>query len=288
MGMIDNVKDGSPHDPFAGYDDAPIECEWLVEPAGEEFVRLVVDDERWDGYWPNPGYQRSTIAAIRKFVGTRLPDSLIICPGGMITFGIEPETESLEPHLHGINWGDGPAILVGVDGAIPGVSTPVQTVMRVDAGARAPDPTAIVMKLYPTDHELPTLVGWQHVVQEPECLKNDGARRWIRGKTTITTLICHEAIAFAGRSMANRTGLRITIADHLERSVSRADCIALSMHHADMESGKVFLNAIKNLSGHTPVVTAVFAPARSLAAVAERFAPGGDARVATLLVRDAS
>jgi hypothetical protein len=49
MGMIDNVKGGSPRDPFAGYDDAPIECEWLVEPEGEELVRLVVDNGRWDG-----------------------------------------------------------------------------------------------------------------------------------------------------------------------------------------------------------------------------------------------
>jgi len=288
MGVIDSVKNGSQRDPFAGYDDAPIECQWLGEPAGEEFVRLVVDDERWDGHWPNAGYQRSTIAAIRKFVGARLPDALIICPGGMITIGIEPGIESLANRLHGIDWGDGPAILAGVDGAIPGVSTPVQTVMRVDAGALAPDPTAIVMKLYPTSSEVPTLLGWHRVVQEPDCLRNDGARRWIRGQTMISTLICHGAIAFAGRSIANRTGLRVTIAEHLERSVSRTDCIVISMHHADMESGKVFMNAIENLSSHAPVVTAVFAPEGSLAAVAERFAPRGGARVATLLVRDAS
>lgn len=288
MGTIGNVKDGSSRDPFAGYDDAPIECEWLVEPDGEELVRLVVDDERWDGHWPNAGYQRSTIAAIRKFVGARLPDALIICPGGMITIGIEPEVESLANCLHEIDWGDGPAILVGVDGAIPGVSTPVQTVMRIDAGEIAPDPTAIVMKLYPTSSEVPTLRGWHRVEQEPGYLRHDRARRWIRGQTTIATLICHEAIAFAGRSIANRTGLRVTVAEHLERSVSRADCIAISMHHADTDSGKVFMNAIENLSTHAPVVTAVFAPEGSLAAVAERFAPRGGTRVATLLVRDAS
>lgn len=288
MGMIDNVKDGSKHDPFAGYDDAPIECEWLVEPTGEDLVRLVVDDERWDGHWPNVGYQRSTIAAIRKFVGATLPDALIICPGGMITIGIEPEVESLADCLREIDWGDGPAVLVGVDGAIPGVSTPVQTVMRVDAGASAPDPTAIVMKLYPTSSEVPTLRGWHRVRLEPDCLRYDGARRWIRGQTTIATLICHEAIAFAGRSISNRTGLRVTVAEHLERSVSRTDCIAISMHHADMETGRVFMNAIENLSTHAPVVTSVFAPGEALAAVAERFAPRGDTRVATLLVRDAS
>jgi hypothetical protein len=206
----------------------------------------------------------------------------------MITIGIEPETESLANLLHEIDWGEGPAILVGVDGAIPGVSTPVQTVMRINAGANAPDPTAIVMKLYPTSFEVPTLLGWHRAMQDPDCLRSDGARRWIRGQTTIATLICHEAIAFAGRSIANRTGLRVTVADHLERSVSRADCIAISMHHADTDSGKVFMNAIKNLSTHAPVVTAVFAPEGSLAAVAERFAPRGDTRVATLLVRDAS
>lgn len=284
MGMIDNVKDGLQRDPFAGYDDASIECEWLVEPAGEELVRLVVDDERWDGHWPNAGYQRSTIAAIRKFVGARLPDALIICPGGMITIGIEPEIDSLANRLYGIDWGDGPAILVGVDGAIPGVSTPVQTVMRVDAGEIAPDPTAIVMKLYPMSSEVPTLLGWHRVVQEPDCLRYDGARSWVRDQTTIV----HEAIAFAGRSIANRTGLRVTVAEHLERSVLRTDCIAISMHHADMESGRVFMNAIKNLSTHAQVVAAVFAPEDSLADVAQRFAPRGDTRVATLLVRDAS
>lgn len=288
MGMIDDVKDGSPRDPFAGYDDAPIECEWLVEPAGEEVVRLVIDDQRWDGHWPNAGYQRSTIAVIRKFVGTRLPDALIICPGGMITVAIDPETESLANRLDGIEWGDGPAMLIGVDGTISGVSTPVQTVMRIDTGAIAPDPTAIVTKLYPTSSEVPTLLGWRRVAQEPDYLRNDTARRWIHGQSTITTLICHEAIAFAGRSIANRTGLRITIAEHLERSVLHTDCIAVSMHHADTESGRVFMNAIENLSSHAPVVTAVFAPVRSLAAVAERFTPRGDMRVATLLVRDAS
>jgi hypothetical protein len=102
------------------------------------------------------------------------------------------------------------------------------------------------------------------------------------------TLICHEAIAFGGRSISNRTGLRVTVAEHLERSVSRTDCIAITMHHADMETGRVFMNAIENLSTHAPVVTSVFAPGEALAAVAERFAPRGNTRVATLLVRDAS
>jgi hypothetical protein len=222
----------------------------------------------------------------------------------MITLGIQSASElgrdpadRLAPGLRGPRWGTGPAVLLGVDGAAPGMSTPIQTSMIIDAGGRSPKPSSSSLKVYPTEGETASLVGWHRVVDGDLDLSRQRPRRCRVGPLTVAPLICHEAAVFAGRSISRRSNssARTQVADYLARSIKNAQCIALMLHWVDRgRVGSTFLNAARELARQSDafVVVSTFAPRRSLEIVARRFDvhphEKRGRRVATLFVRDAA
>lgn len=294
-------------DPFEGCDDGNIRCEWLGdEAAGAHVVRLIVDHARWEAHWPNATYQLSAIAKIRRHVAATLPSAkLIICPAGMITVGVDESVGALrslptiacelEARMLGIRWGTGPAVIFGIDGAVSGRATPIQGTMVIDAGASVPDRASLMLKLYPASHEASSLVAWRLFCRHRIRPANLGNRRVRVGSMSASPVICHEAVAFSGRSTNRRASG--SQRDHIARYLGAAvggQYIALAGHWADVKRGGIFIDAARKLaeSSAAVVATSLFAPGKDLEVVARRFEVArpsglrGGHRVATLLVRD--
>lgn len=294
-------------DPFLGFLDAAIECEWIDPPTSDaKIVRVIVDEDRWEPHWSNADYQRSTVAKIRRFVAKTLPTaSLIVCPAGMVTIPLNADatpgqasqtsakpTEGIDvlmTTLRDLQWGDGPAVLFGVDGAVPGECTPLQASMLIRHGANRPDPSSLVLKLYPAQHETASLVGWRRVTSDAIVLGELEPRQHLIRGTRVASLICHEAVAFSGRAMDRRskTSARSLVAGHLARCLVGAQCVAVSMHWADRRKGAVFVNAARSIAelSNASVVVSTFAPLDQISSVAQRFVVADHRlRVATLAV----
>jgi hypothetical protein len=158
-------------------------------------VRLVVANDRWAPHWPNAGYQRLTLGTVRAFVSATVPRaSLIIGPAGMITFALKADPEPTLPgrdrayaemsdQARHLFVGDGPALLVGIDAAIAGERTPVQSVVVVQGDRLEIEPATTALKSYPAPSEAPFLLGWQLLqgAREPEGTL--GARTHRLGRT---------------------------------------------------------------------------------------------------------
>lgn len=293
-------------DPFHGWSPRPIRCQWLdgdeqtVESAN--VVRIVLDGERGScEHWSNFRYQRDFFPEVEAFIGPS--PAVIVSPAGTITTyvaSLEAELSSLQLGLAKLQaalsqcrpgdreW------LVGLDGCVPGESTPLQTVVHHQGETRLSAANTAV-KLYPAPGEARTLVGSRlcalHGAVPPELATGRLASTSAGG---FFVLVCADAVPFSRRSFANlRDEIRIAVRQHLRDVATTAptpEYVLMATHWQELGTGGSFLNAANVLAEETgaTVVTTFRAPKGSMAATAKRFAPVGPhaAKVATLLVYD--
>lgn len=308
--------------PFDGITSG-IECEWYPakpNPKVVQVVRLLVDLGRWAQSTPNEQYQRSFLRQITAFITSSLGAEakvVVITPAGLFTVAIEQRPdytseawEKLRPDLlkkaaRSIAEGKvSMPVLIGLDGAVrpppqkPSKKphTPVQTTVWLDPGSK-PDPAAMALKIHATskEHQLLGRGINTRVIRS----KRGGPQmppaldRTLAVKHGILPLICHELIAFSGRSgYRDRRRDIEAFCDHITQvatSTRGLKFIAVASHALGPSSSGAFLNAMRKLSEKTSrtALVSAFVEAADLDAVAERFVATGDdsAKVATLLVR---
>lgn len=293
-----------PSDPFVDRRPSSVVCRWMSPPTKEtRVVRLLVDDDGWKRHWPNVFRLGKTLARVRATVRREAPTAkLIVTPAGMLTVplatGPLPTASwssdcwaSIRPIASQLHLGDGAALLLGVDGALPGLSTPVQASILIRGCSLSREPSLTALKLYPSGaEERRSLLGWQLFGEDRLPPARRGERLHSIGNLSVASLICHEAVAFSGRSESRRGPLLRRLARQLATLIGVPRYLHLAVHRNAGTSGGVFLDATRRLASRfgSTVVPSMFAPKAQLAEVAERFkvvaARGLDRSVATLLV----
>jgi hypothetical protein len=292
-----------PDSPFAGFGPRPVRCRWFTAdderraPAAE-VVRLVVNENRWSQNWPNHVYQRNVVRQVLAFLHPSR--GVVVTPAGMVTVpghqqpaGVGPAVADLRERLATLVSGSTGEVLLGVDGCLAGVATPLQTIFHLRDGVPASHPA---VKLYPSPGgESGSLLGWAaccHAAGVPEELVP--GRRVRTHVGDFLALVCFDAGVFSGRSRALTTDpVRLAVRSHFVREAggdTPVDYVLIATHHQMGASGKSFQNAASHLAESTgaTVVTTMFAPRDELDLVATRFrvlGPRAD-RVVTLLVED--
>ena len=294
-----------PDSPFAGFGPQSVRCRWLTadderRAPTAEVVRLVVDENRWSQNWPNHVYQRNAVREVLAFMHPSR--AVLLTPAGMVTVplkdqqqpvGVGPTVADFRERLVALVSGATGEVLLGVDGCLAGVATPLQTVFHLCDGVSASYPA---VKLYPSPGgESGSLLGWAACCQA-EGVPDDLARgRRVRTRVgDILALVCFDAGLFSGRSRTlTKDPVRLEVRSHFVRQASGdtpVDYVLIATHHQAGMSGKSFQNAAGHLAESTgaTVVTTMFAPRNELDSVATRFrvlGPKAD-RVATLLAED--
>jgi hypothetical protein len=300
-----------PQDPFAGCDPQPVSCRWLADEKATrstEIIRLIVDDQRGHcGPWANDVYQRHFLREVQDFIGPS--DAVLVTDAGSIKTYIQPidatveslnsGLASLEEALSRVELGQ-MEVLLGVDGCIPGDTTRLQTVVHL-RGRPHVSLSNTAVKVYPTDEEASSLVGWRickGLGHFPDQLAP--ARRPHTMAGTIMVLVCYDAILLKGYSRRKITdSLKIKIRQHLQNQASlepRPVYIILATHWQGTNpktgrwSGETFRKAADYLAEETgaTVVTTMRTPRHEFALAADRFRIVGPRKekVATLLVSD--
>lgn len=294
-----------PESPFAGFGPQPVRCRWLSadderNASTAEVIRLVVDENRGCTHWPNHVYQQNVMRDVQAFLGpTR---AVVMTPAGMITTDISTADEpplTMEAAMAGLRADlglshsipSGLEVLLGADGCVPGLSTPLQTVLHCNGSTEQ----HAIMKLYPTGEEAVTLLGWKACQNEGGVANHLAqCRRISTGAGHVLVLVCNDAGVFSGRSRTNaKDPLRLAIRAHFTEQATAlppVDYVLIATHHQTYTSGNSFQNAasyLAELTGATIVMT-MRSPRTELDAVASRFwvrGPRTD-RVATLIVED--
>jgi hypothetical protein len=303
-----NVGVETSADPFLGYPPQAVRCRWL-SPAHEanastaEIIRLVVDEARGSSSppWANEVYNRRLVREIKEFVGPT--KAVLVTPAGIIATSMDwitPDRNSLAPAvgvvqrcLDELDLGDSATeILLGVDGCLPGVALPLQTVVHLGA-ERSASLSNTAIKVYPSENGY--LLGWLLCEDAGEMLPDLFQGHIAQTSAgTILVLVCHELVLFSGRSESNLSnGLGLAIRERYRKAATtdpRPRYIVVPTHWQDARTGGSFINAASELAAESEatVVMTMRAPRASLATVANRFAVQGPnaPRVITLLVED--
>lgn len=300
-----------PRGTFEGLQPSKPMLKWLndLEPSPDatEIIRLVVDDDRWALNQANAGYQSDALDEISAFImavfGPRQP--VIVSPAGFITAAlqraptatqaeVDQSSRDLETALRSQcrlgrakqhDW------LIGLDGCLPGLCTPIQTILRL-APSAAIQPQQVAIKLYPAVGEEQYLVGWRMMLSHGRVPAALGRKRWTNGTgRSLLSLVCHEAVAFSSRSLS--TGKHPS-RDHFRAHIrskggNKLDYITVSAHWLSPSSSSAFKDGLSNLAtalGAT-VVVSMFSNKNMLTDAALEFSPVGgncSGKVATLLV----
>jgi hypothetical protein len=274
-----------------------------------EIVRLIVDDECWDWSWSNAAYVSRGLSQVRAFVRTKYPSArLIVAPAGMLTFELDAQFHSvsgqsladvlaacasLAPQLAAIRLGEGPRLLLGIDGAVGGNSTPLQTVVSVD-GSRIEFDSAgrVGLKVYPTTEER-NLWGWRLWMDGAVGERDLNGRAFKAGGSSVFPLVCHESVSFSKRSRENRkNSYKRGVARALAKSIVGKRYVTASIHWIkNSKSAAIFRTATRNIAKENgaTVIPSTFAPRRYLRQVAAELpivdtSGANAAPVATLLV----
>ncbi|SES70904.1 hypothetical protein [Stigmatella erecta] len=296
---------------FEGLPPSKPRLKWLNElepnPDATELIRLVVDDDRWDLNQANASYQRYALdevsAFVKKLFGRRRP--VIVSPAGFITASlqrapdateseIDRSSEDLEiilktqyrlSHAKQHDW------LVGLDGCLPGLCTPIQTVFRLAPSAHM-QPQQVAIKLYPESGEMKHLVCWHLILAQGSIPAALSRKRWSNDTgRSFLSLVCHEAVAFSSRSLSTS---KHPSRDHFRKHIksqgkNKLDYITVSAHWLSPASSSAFKDGLSNLAtalGAT-VVVSMFSEGNMLTEAAREFAPVGGVcaeKIATLLV----
>lgn len=299
------VERQHPDSPFSDFGPQSVRCRWLSaaderRAATAEVVRLVVDDSRWSQNWPNHVYQRNVVRELLSFLHPSR--GVVVSPAGMVTVPIPdqqrsaavgPAVADLRERLSALVSGTTGEALLGVDGCLVGVATPLQTMFHLCDGVPASHPA---VKLYPSPGgEGGSLLGWAaccHAAGVPDDLAR--GRRICTRVGDVLALVCFDAGVFSGRSRTlTKDPVRLAVRNHFVRQAggdTPVDYILIATHHQSGASGKSFQNAAGHLAESTgaTVVTTMFAPRDEIGSMATRFrvlGPKAD-RVVTLLVED--
>lgn len=129
-------------------------------------------------------------------------------------------------------------IVFGLDSA----ESELQTACFIPKETKSLSRVAIAWKCYPREDEK-TLV----LTKGKRC----PASTIRRGAFSISMLVCHDAVVFAGRSKSNRGEVRQSWAEVVEKelNVRKKRIVVHLVHYLDSSrQGQVFVNAMKNLS----------------------------------------
>jgi hypothetical protein len=267
-----------------------------------------VDDNRWHPHCSNLTYQQSILNDLAQFIP--LSDALVVGPAGMITVEtgwpnctIAALNETIDKFavamrdLTSVN--SKHEFLIGVDGSASCQATPLQTVVYLN-GRPTLSLANTTVKLYPTQEEQESLIGWR-ICQDLGTVPSEfeQARRVQTKVGPILVLVCNDAIVFSSRSRANvRDEIRVAIGEHLSQQAltgPRVRYVVLATHWLGTTntgglSGATFDNAASNLADETgaTVIISMHTGRSQLMQTANRFGirgPFAD-RVATVLVED--
>lgn len=313
--MADKIKTESfPDDPFPGYGPGRVSCRWLSErdakvASSAEIIRLIVDEQRGHcDAWANDVYQSHFLRDIQAFIGSS--NAVLVTDAGSIKAYIPPLSATVESLCSGLTALEAVLsrielgqmeLLLGVDGCIQGKTTHFQTVVHV---RRQPEVSLAntTVKLYPTNTEHASLVGWQLCCAEGRVPEELVMTRRIRTSVgTVLVLVCNDAAIFGARSRSNlRDTLGLLIRDHFlqqGRAEPQLAYVLIATHWQGINpetgrwSGEPFRQAAEFLANETgaTVVTTMRTPYEEAATAADRFQVLGPRweKVATLLVSDA-
>ena len=304
------MKTSPPHpdDPFAGYGPQSVRCRWLSpddqdRASSAAVIRLIVDENRWANSFSNAVYQRNVLRELASFIGPT--KAIVVTPAGMITTTSDYLEGTLASVAAGrrlasvalgdLDRGASPfEVLLGIDGCVAGEATPFQGVVHLAGGGRTATAANTTLKLYPSNGEKESLVGWRVVSQLGDVPVELGqARRIATTAGWFLVLVCHDACVFSARSQANlKDGIRLTIRKHFKEAAETCPAFTLIATHTQdaPRSGGVFKNAATVIAKETggTVVTTMFAPAKMMEEIASSFPVRGDRgdEVVTLLVED--
>jgi hypothetical protein len=310
MGSI-RKGSGSPATPTGAADNSSIrvQCHWLskhfsarqIQP---RVIRLILGN----GLSPPQGVDQTAwslevLRQILDFIGPT--NAVIVTPGGTIKLPLEKPVSTipgLEATLDSWSIKFGRLILktrklellLGVDAKDDDYDLQLQTVVHFDPGTSAVSYHNTACKLYPQEDEQKSLIGWRlskRFEQVPQSLVDNHLRHTKSG--LIMALVCHEAVLFSGRSLANVSDpLRLDAQKKFSNALTKTvpSFVTISAHFVDSgTTGGIFLDAMQKIAeaSKATVVFSSFAAgsASALDAAAHRFGSIGPHanQVATLV-----
>jgi hypothetical protein len=244
---------------------------------------------------------------VQEFIGPT--SAVLVTDAGTIKAYIQPLFPTLDSLRRGLAALEGilrqmdlgrQEMLVGVDGCLCGRATHLQTVVHLQ-GQPQVSLANTTAKLYPTEGERRSLLGWRlckSLERVPEELTL--ARRIHTAAGMFLVLVCNDATLLKGYSRKPlKDPMKLRIRQHLldqAMDKPRPEYILIATHWQGTNpetgkwSGDGFRQAADYLAAQTgaTVVTTMRAPLQELAPAACRFPVVGPRaeKVATLLVRD--